>query len=181
MVILMKIVNLEKVEFLKEILIKQAFSVTQKDMKTGDSILHIAVFQGKNDFVRAMLLSQPIPLFELEDINIRNEDGNTPLSYACIKGNLDLVKLLHSKGASMVHKNLAGLSPLILAIYQSHYFIVHYLLSIEQVYESVSTALELYKCLQFSISSTCGGSSSQIFYLLQEVFDSKIEDIFSHF
>ncbi|TNV74271.1 hypothetical protein FGO68_gene7239 [Halteria grandinella] len=179
--ILMRIVKTERVEFLKEILIKQAFTVTQKDVKTGDSILHIAAFQGKIGFVKAMLLNQPQPLFELEEINIKNEDGNTPLSYASLKGNLELVKLLHSKGASVVHKNSQGLSPLMLAIYQSHYFVVHYLLSIEAVYDSVGTALELFKCLQFSISSICGGSSSQIFYLLFEVFESKIDDIFGQF
>ena len=99
-------------------------------------------------------------LFELEEVNLKNEDGNTPLSYACIKGNLDLVKLLHSKGALMAHKNSAGLTPLLLAIYYAHYFVVHYLLSIEAVFESVTTALDLYKCLQFSCSSIGGGSSS---------------------
>jgi hypothetical protein len=58
---------------------------------------------------------------------------------------------------------------------------VHYLLSVEAVYDSVKTALDLFKCLQFSISSQGGSSSSQIFYLLLEVFDSKIEEVFSVF
>jgi len=119
-------------------------------------------------------------LYENEEINLKNEDGNTPLSYACIRGNLELVKLLHSKGATMTHKNTAGLSPLLLSIYHKQYFIVHYLLSLEPVFDSVSTALDLFKCLQFSISSLGGGSSSQIFFLLVEVFDLKIEDVFSH-
>ena len=179
----MRIVRLERVDFLREIQYKQLFSITQKDMKTGDSILHLAVFESKTSFVNAILDTEQTnhALFELEDINIRNEEGNTPLSYACITGNLELVKLLHIKGASMVHKNSAGLTPLFLSIFQTHYFVVHYLLSIEQVFDSVATALDIFKCLQFSISSTSQSSSSQIFYMVYEVFESKIENVFSHF
>ena len=103
-------------------------------MLTGDSILHLAVFENKNEFVNAILETDnasQITIFDLEEVNMRNEDGNTPLSYACIRGNLDLVKLLHSKGANLSHKNAAGLTPLLLAIYHTQYFVVHYLLSIE--------------------------------------------------
>jgi hypothetical protein len=110
---------------------------------------------------------------------LRNEDGNTALSYACLRGNLDIVKTLHQKGAIMGHRNSAGLTPLLIAIYHQHYFVVHYLLSVESVYESIVSPLDLYKCLQFSISSVGGGSSFQIFYMLYEVFESKIEDVFS--
>ena len=77
---------------------------------------------------------QMIDLFENE-VNMKNEDGNSPLHYACMRGNLEVVKLLHIKGANMTIKNLSNLTPLHLAIYHSHYFIVHYLLSIEQVLE----------------------------------------------
>lgn len=118
-------------------------------MITGDSILHLAVFENRTDFVRNIVYSNEgsQPLFEIDEINLKNEDGNTPLSYACIKGNLDLVKILHSKGALMTHKNNSGLSPLLLSIYHQHYFIVHYLLAIEQVFESISSALDIFKCL----------------------------------
>ena len=71
------------------------------------------------------------------EVNMRNEDGNTPLMYACIRGSLELVQILHSKGAQVTHKNIANLTPLLLSIYYSHYFIVHYLLSLEVVYDSV--------------------------------------------
>jgi ankyrin repeat protein len=105
-------------------------------MITGDSVLHLAVFENKTDFVRKILATSEEgggahALFELDDVNLKNEDGNTPLSYACIKGNLDLVKLLHYKGANMSHRNTANLTPLLLSIYYQHYFIVHYLLSVE--------------------------------------------------
>jgi len=176
-VLLMRIVRLERVHFLREIQYKQLFSIVQKDMKTGDSILHLAVFEGKNVFVRALLEA----LFEVDEINLRNEDGNTPLSYACITGNLEIVKLLHAKGANMAHKNNAGLTPLLLAIYHSHYFVVHYLMSVEQVFDSVTSALDIFKSLQFSISGTCQTSSSQIFFLLYEVLETRIEYVFGHF
>ena len=60
-----------------------------------------------------------------------------------------------------------------LAVYNSHYFVVHYLLGIEQVVEGVMGAMDLYKVLQFGVSCL----SSQIFFLLVEVFQQKIEDI----
>lgn len=33
-------------------------------------------------------------MFENE-VNLKNEDGNTPMAYACLRGNLDIVKLLY--------------------------------------------------------------------------------------
>ena len=93
-------------------------------------------------------------MFDLDEIDLKNEDGNTPLSYACLRGNLELVKLLHSKGANMAHRNSAGLSPLLLASYHSHYFVVHYLMSLEAVYESINTPIEIYKTLQFALSGS---------------------------
>lgn len=62
-------------------------------MFTGDSVLHYAIFDNKTEFVKSI-----IDLYENE-VNMRNEDGNTPLQYACMRGNLEIVKLLHSKGA----------------------------------------------------------------------------------
>ena len=88
-------------------------------MITGDSVLHIAVFENRTDFVRSIVCGDEnsYALYETEEINLKNEDGNTPLSYACIRGNLELVKILHAKGALMTHRNSAGLSPLLLSIY----------------------------------------------------------------
>jgi ankyrin repeat protein len=125
---------------LKEIYHKQLFIITQKDVFTGDSLLHYAIFDNKTEFVKHM-----IELFENE-INMKNEDGNTPLHYACIRGNLEIVKLLHSKGALVSERNTDYLTPLLLSIYYSHFFVVHYLLSIEIVIDFVSSNLfELYR------------------------------------
>lgn len=117
--ILMRIVRHERVQFLREIQYKQLFSITQKDMITGDSVIHLAVFEDKTDFVKKIISPDEgsHALYELEDINLKNEDGNTPLCYACLRGNLELVKLLHFKGALMAHRNTAGLTPLLLSIY----------------------------------------------------------------
>ena len=49
--LLMRIVKHERFSFLREIQYKQLFSITQKDMLTGDSILHLAVFENKTEFV----------------------------------------------------------------------------------------------------------------------------------
>lgn len=44
--LLVRIVKHERVNFLREIQYKQLFSTTQKDMLTGDSVLHLAVYAG---------------------------------------------------------------------------------------------------------------------------------------
>ena len=95
-------------------------------MITGDNVLHLAVFENRTDFVRSVVSTSSgngsddqnsHALYEVDEINMKNEDGNTPLSYACIKGNLEIVKILHAKGAVMTHRNTAGLTPLLLSIY----------------------------------------------------------------
>ena len=137
--LLIRIVKLERIHFLKEISYRQLFSVTQKDVFTGDNVLHYAVLGNKGAFVE-----QAVDLFENE-LNMRNEDGNTPLAYACLRGNLELVKLLHQRGALPAQRNQAGLTPLMLAVHNSHYFVVHYLLGLEEVVEAVLSPQELFK------------------------------------
>ena len=54
---------------------------------------------------------------------------------------------------------------------------VHYLLSHESVYESIQGVYDLYRCLQFGIQ----GLSSEIFYLLVDVFESKIDEVLAKY
>lgn len=92
---LIRIVKHERIHFLKEIYNRQLFIITQKDVCTGDSLLHYCIFDNKTRLVK-----QIIDMFANE-LNMKNEDGNTPLSYACMRGNLEVVKLLHLKGTQM--------------------------------------------------------------------------------
>jgi hypothetical protein len=82
-------------------------------------------------------------LYENE-VNAKNERGNTPFHYACLKGNLDIVMLFMQKPMKsvgqvrasqidLIAENKAELMPLHLAIARSHYFVVHFLLSQELV------------------------------------------------
>jgi len=141
--------------------------ISQKDVLTGDTLLHYATFENKSAFIEGILD------YFANEINQKNEDGNTALSYACLRGNLKIVKLLHMKGADLDTRNAALLTPLHLATYNAHFFVVHYLLSIDNVIRAVSPTQELYRLLQFAISSL----SFQIFSLLIEVFAERIEDI----
>lgn len=108
-------------------------------------------------------------MFENE-INNKNEQGNTPIHIACLLGSLDLVQALvvgrhQSKlttksvmraksNVEMTAVNKAGFMPIQLAIARSHFFIVHYLLSFESVLNSLlKNKLELYRCLKLAISA----------------------------
>lgn len=86
--LLTEIVKLERVNFLQVISEKGLFPITQKDEYTGDNLLHYAVMSKKANFILRVK-----PLFENE-INNKNEQGNTPFHYACLLGNLDLVQAL---------------------------------------------------------------------------------------
>ena len=86
-------------------------------------------------------------MFENE-INTKNDQGNTPLHFACLTGNLEIVKILLSfdksfstvsgvsgssqsgvgQGIEMCTVNKEGLLPIHLAIARSRYFVVHHLL-----------------------------------------------------
>ena len=63
-------------------------TIHQKDDYSGDNVLHYAIFADKFEFINEVKV-----LFE-NDINTPNEELNTPMHYACLKGNLAIVDLL---------------------------------------------------------------------------------------
>lgn len=108
--------------------------------------MHYAVLSRKVEFIVNCR-----HIFE-NDVNTRDFMGNTPLHFACLIGDLDVVKALltfgvissgsatgtvqaaaANNGASqnsieLCPKNHEGLMPIHLAIARGHYFIVHHLL-----------------------------------------------------
>ena len=117
-----------------------------KDKKIGDTLVHYAVLSGKVEFI-----TRCKQIFE-NDVNTRDFMGNTPLHFACLIGNLDVVKALltydmigsgtgsgsaaqaqanngnASNTIELCPKNNEGLMPIHLAIARGHYFVVHQLL-----------------------------------------------------
>ena len=67
------------------------FSVLQrddKDKKIGDTLVHYAVLSGKVEFIQKCR-----NIFENE-INTKDFQGNTPLHFACLVGDIDMVNVL---------------------------------------------------------------------------------------
>ncbi|MDP6893380.1 MAG: ankyrin repeat domain-containing protein, partial [Verrucomicrobiota bacterium] len=54
------------------------------------------------------------------DVNLANESGDTPITYAAFMGHLEIVDLLIEKGAKVNAKGLAGWTPLHLAAQRGH-------------------------------------------------------------
>ena len=71
--------------------------------------------------------------------------GNTAIGYASMKGHLDIVRLLHSAGASLSSKNKAGWTPLMLAAKHERKNVIDYLLE-QQDDEIGIKQLELAVC-----------------------------------
>ncbi len=59
-------------------------------------------------------------------INSINEVGETALHYACIFGNLDVIKYLINSGADVNLKTTAGDTPLFYAVTKNHLHIIKY-------------------------------------------------------
>jgi len=79
----------------------------------GDEI-HNLVRDGKTDAVRLILEKDP------RLVNLRDQDGATPLHSACYEGHKEIVSLLLSKGADVNATDTNGSTPLIWAGHQGH-------------------------------------------------------------
>jgi ankyrin repeat protein len=63
------------------------------------------------------------------DVNAKDNDGNTSLIVACIKGHMHVVKELLEHGANIESKDICGWTPLHFACYNSHVAVGNELLS----------------------------------------------------
>lgn len=70
------------------------------------TLLHILA--ARNEVESAILLLEN----SLKTINKPNKEGNTPLHWASLTGNLDMIKLLVGKGAQIGLENGMGKSPI---------------------------------------------------------------------
>lgn len=87
------ITKLEDIELLQLINSDQkTLKLTQQNIFNGDYLIHYAIANGKNKVGKNLVSIIP-------DVNLKNDDGNTPLAYACIHGNLEMTKELYKKGA----------------------------------------------------------------------------------
>ncbi len=88
------------------------FSQTDLNLmnKDGDTFLHCAILGDKKALVEELVEKKS------DQINSQNNDKNTPLHFAVLVGDTDLIKLLVSKGAEVNVENGLGDSPLYKAI-----------------------------------------------------------------
>lgn len=136
---------------------KKGANVNQKELYTGDSLLHYAVREGKSTMVKALV--------ELgSDVNTKNDvyltiiklkkDGNTPLAYSSILGNIEIAKILVGMDAHLHETNSNGMTAFHLGILYGHFFLTHYYMTlpgIEQYLENEENAHETLK-----IACRCG-------------------------
>ncbi|KAJ5994204.1 hypothetical protein N7451_009928, partial [Penicillium sp. IBT 35674x] len=92
--------------------------------KKGRTALHSAAMNGDMQTVN-LLFEYAKPELEAQD-----QCGRTPFFLAAVGGHVAAVKLLHSKHASIDHKDRYGATPLIAAVRSGHEEVVEYLLSL---------------------------------------------------
>ena len=92
----------------------------------GHTALHFAVMRNHPGVVEV--------LFEAgADIEVKDEEGSSPLLLACTTGHLDIVKMLVEAGAGVRGSNIEGVTCLLRATYHGHTEIVRYLVGLPQV------------------------------------------------
>ncbi|KAI5118401.1 hypothetical protein M0805_007535 [Coniferiporia weirii] len=123
-------------------------SLAQKRHRGGWSILHVAALSGNVDILKAVLAQPEVNVFATDDLylNAADEDvremelgirttgtkGATPLHYACMIGNIDIIKMLVERGASFNTKDEEGRTPV-------EYFDVHHseaLVAYQELFEA---------------------------------------------
>ena len=137
--------RLDTVQFLLE----NHFASLETTTSTGNqhyklNSLIMAIIHGQSSIVEYLLrVARP-------DLNQSTPStGNSPLSYAAIRGHLNIVKLLCSAGASTSAKNRTGQTPLILAAKYSQFDVLDYLFV-----ESDLRDLELFACSLITPTNT---------------------------
>ena len=99
---------------LREVVLR--LSVGTSDIH-GNTPLHQAVFNGQSETVRILLSTSD------DMLNIPNDEGETPLIIACMKGNLTVAKLLIDAGADVNKALLNGNTPLHFAVWSGNKFV----------------------------------------------------------
>ena len=87
----------------------------------GNSVLHIAVHNQKNDLVK-LFLKKGV------DANIRDTWNETPLHWAVRHNDLHLIKILFKYGSDVNVMDIVGRTPLIFAVHSNNIGLVRFLL-----------------------------------------------------
>ena len=157
--------RLDTVQFLTENNFASLESPTKGNQDYKVNSLIMAIIHGQQTIVEYLLhvvhtdLNQSTP-----------STGNSPLSYAAIRGHLPIVRLLCSAGASTSSKNKSGHTPLILAAKYSHFDVLDYLFNPSDLRE-----LELLACSLITPPNTLSVITrhqiEKLSKLLSKIFD----------
>jgi len=101
----------ENIDELRNLLEKENIDINNKDKNVGNSILHFAIIKEYLNIINFLLQYENI------NINIKNYNNETPLHYACIANNLNIVKVLLEEGANPNNINLQNQNSLQYSVY----------------------------------------------------------------
>ncbi|OWM73186.1 ankyrin-1-like [Punica granatum] len=110
------------------------------DSTEGETLLHLAIAQGRADLVQLLLEFEP-------DVQVPNRSGSTALEAASASGEALIVELLLSRGASIERSDTSALGPTHLAVAKGHLEVLRLLLqkgaSVDALTRDGSTPLHL--------------------------------------
>mmetsp|Transcript_17480 Transcript_17480/g.34540 ORF Transcript_17480/g.34540 Transcript_17480/m.34540 type:complete len:421 (-) Transcript_17480:487-1749(-) len=105
------------------------FSLALADPVHGCSPLYTASWHGCLESA-TFLLSTPEGA---SSVNTPNAEGATPAYAAALRGNLAMLRLLHSEGADVSKSDNQGVSPLHAAVFEHYIDILNFLMGVEDV------------------------------------------------
>ncbi|MEM2186309.1 MAG: ankyrin repeat domain-containing protein [Thermofilaceae archaeon] len=91
------------------------------------SLLHFAAEMGDLELARFFVEMVPSLLGIEQDVNARDNDGETPLHKAVFRGHLEVARFLVEKGADVNARNIDGMTPLHLAVFRGHLEVARFL------------------------------------------------------
>jgi|EP01047_Picozoa_sp_COSAG01_P035101 ankyrin repeat protein len=102
----------------RKTLLKKDGLKVNKQNKTGNTALHLAVDKGHTEIVRRLTDCEKI------NLGVKNDHGNTALHLAVDKGHIEIVEMLLNKGVKLDTKNNRDETALAIAKKQGHTAIV---------------------------------------------------------
>lgn len=148
------------------------YNVQEKDIN-GNTILHFAVSEKKIDVARRLIDQYNV------DVNVRDSSNYTPLLIAVLQQDLEMIKMLLYRNASLVLENDIGLTPIYVAVQQSNLQITQLLW---EKYKASNLLLKLpfgctlLHCAADSINSN-GYNDELINFLLSIISEKELQQV----
>ena len=143
-----------------DFLISQGASLNPPNELNRNTPLHTLISYGNTEAALHILKAVPKDL-STKYLDVRNDDGDTPLGMACLFGRFDVVGELLNKGADFRIFNNLKLTPMHMAAIGNHQNIMRYLVGLEDIKYQI-TARDMHGNTPMEVCIAFNGSHHEL-------------------